>query len=145
MIVIRKVTLILGTICFLLRLDEKKNGNVFISAACNEQAIDNIDKPSTAATLWWVEWIVRRILYCRQNSIVLILAFAEYGAQVPASSCNYDNEIDRNDSDNNNIGYFKLASYMDQMTDVWSCSRSWKYTELFPLAWKTQMRLSIKA
>lgn len=82
MIVIRKVTLILGTICFLLRLDEKKNGNVFISAACNEQAIDNIDKPSTAATLWWVEWIVRRILYCRQNSIVLILAFAEYGAQV---------------------------------------------------------------
>lgn len=61
---------------------------------------------------------MRRILYCRQNSIVLILAFAEYGTQVPASSCNYDNEIDRNDSDNNNIGYFKLASYMDQMTDV---------------------------
>lgn len=51
MIVIRKVTLILGTICFLLRLDEKKNGNVFTSAACNEQAIDNIDKPSTPATL----------------------------------------------------------------------------------------------
>lgn len=57
---------------------------------------------------------MRRILYRRQNSIVLILAFAEYGAQVPASSY----EIDRNDSDNNNIGYFKLASYMDQMTDV---------------------------